>query len=74
MNELIEKVDNLKKELDSSPLITSVMEALEMTKKDKELSKLLKEYEENPKEELKEKILENKTFQTFKIKRKNAKI
>ncbi|MBR3211167.1 MAG: hypothetical protein IKF71_04450 [Bacilli bacterium] len=68
MNELIEKVDNLKKELDSSPLITSVMEALEMTKKDKELSKLLKEYEENPKEELKEKILENKTFQTFKIK------
>ena len=68
MNELIEKVDNLKKELDSSSLICSVKESLEKVKKDKELMNLLKEYEQYPKEEIKDKILENDTFKEFKIK------
>ncbi len=68
MNELIDKVEKLKRELDSSTLITSVKDALEKTKKDQELTSLLKEYEVTQKEEVKNKILENKTFQEFKIK------
>ena len=68
MNELIDKVDNLKKELDSSTLVTSVRESLAKVKQDQELMDLLKEYEQYPKEDTKNKILENKTFKEFKIK------
>ena len=68
MNELMGKVEQLKKELDSSTMIVSLKEALDNVKKDKELCSLLDSYQKYPDEEIKKKILENKTFQEFKIK------
>ena len=68
MNELLDKLDNLKNELDSSTLVIDLKKCLDKVKKDKELSKLLDEYKIYPNDKIKTKILENKTFQEFKIK------
>ena len=68
MNELLDRLDNLKNELDSSTLVIDLKKCLDKVKKDKELSKLLDEYKVYPNNKTKTKILENKTFQEFKIK------
>ena len=68
MNELMEKVENLEKCLDSSSLVLSVQEVLSRVKKDKKLSSLLEEYSLTPREDLKNQILENDLFQEYKIK------
>ena len=68
MNELLDRLDNLKNELDSSTLVIDLKKCLDKVKKDKELSKLLDEYKVYPNDKTKTKILENKTFQEFKIK------
>ena len=62
------RVDNLTKELDSSSLVLSLKDALKKVKKDKKLVSLLEEYSTYPKDEIKRQILENETFQDFKIK------
>ena len=68
MNELIDKVENLKSELNSSSLILDIKECLERIDSDPELKRLLDEYSIYPREDIKNKILENSTFQEFKIK------
>ena len=68
MNELMEKVEQLKKELDSSTLVLSLKDSLEKVKEDNELCSLLDTYQKNPSEDIRKKILENNTFQEFKIK------
>ena len=68
MNELIEKVDNLKKSLDSSDMVLSLKEVEDRVKKDSTLIGLLEEYQIYPREDLKEMILSSPLFQEFKIK------
>lgn len=68
MNELMNSVDNFLNELDSSSLVLDLKEVLAKVKKDKELVKLLEEYNTYPKEDIKNEIIKNKTFQEFKIK------
>lgn len=68
MNELMNSVDNFLNELDSSSLVLNLKEVLNKVKKDKELVKLLEEYNTYPKEDIKNEIIKNKTFQEFKIK------
>lgn len=68
MNELMNSVDNFLDELDSSSLVLNLKEVLNKVKKDKELVKLLEEYNTYPKEDIKNEIIKNKTFQEFKIK------
>ena len=68
MNELMNSVDNFLNELDSSSLVLNLKEVLDKVKKDKELVKLLEEYNTYPKENIKNEIIKNKTFQEFKIK------
>ena len=68
MNELMDKLDNLKNELDSSTLVNDIKSVLNKVKSDKDLMKLLDEYSKNNNTSLKEKILDNKTFREFKIK------
>ena len=66
MNELMDNVDNLINELESSNIIIDLKEALKKVKKDKELCSLIETYQYDKR--AKEKILDNKTFQEFKIK------
>ena len=68
MNELMNSVDKFLTELDSSSIVLNLKDALEKVKKDDELLKLLEEYNAYPKENIKNKILKNQTFQEFKIK------
>ena len=68
MNELIEKVENLKSELDSCSLVFSMKEVLEKVQKDSLLCSLLEEYSTYPREDIKTQILENDVFQEYKIK------
>lgn len=68
MNELMEKVDKLKNELDSSTMVLSLKDILDRIKNDKELSSLLERYSIYPDEKVKQQILDNDTFQEFKIK------
>ena len=62
------EVENLKKELDASTMIVSLKDLLKKVKKDKELCSLLESYQNNPDDRIKSQILDNKTFQEFKIK------
>ena len=68
MNELMNSVDNFLNELDSSSLVLDLKEVLNKVKEDKELVKLLEEYNTYSKEDIKNEIIKNKTFQEFKIK------
>ncbi|MBR4693227.1 MAG: hypothetical protein IKQ06_05245 [Bacilli bacterium] len=61
-------VDNFLNELDSSSLVLDLKEVLNKVKEDKKLVKLLEEYNTYPKENIKNEIIKNKTFQEFKIK------
>lgn len=66
MEKLIEKIENLKNELDKTPDIKKVKDLNEKIRKDKELLKLLEEYKNYPKEETKNKIQNNKLFKEYK--------
>ena len=68
MYELMNSVDNFLNELDSSSLVLDLKEVLNKVKEDKKLVKLLEEYNTYPKENIKNEIIKNKTFQEFKIK------
>jgi cell fate (sporulation/competence/biofilm development) regulator YlbF (YheA/YmcA/DUF963 family) len=66
MNELIDKVDNLKKTLDSNEEIIKLKEINEKIMQDKELLKDIEEYNRKPNEELKNKIINNSLFREYK--------
>ena len=68
MNELFEKLDNLKEELDSSELVKDLKRLQDEIKKDSALMSLIEEYSLKPSESLKMKILEKDVFQEFKEK------
>ena len=68
MNELMDKLDNLKNELDSSKMVLDIKEIRKRIENDKELSMLLEEYSLKPSEDIKTKILESDLFQEYKIK------
>ena len=62
------KMDNLIESLDSSTLVKDIKELNNKILKDKELSNLLKKYNEYPTKELKQQIIDNKLFQEYKVK------
>lgn len=66
MNELIEKVENLKQSLDNTNEIIKLKEINEMIMKDKELLKNIEDYNIKGNEELKEKIINHPLFREYK--------
>ncbi len=68
MNELLDKLDNLKDELDASSMVMDIRSLLKRIEEDTELSSMLKDYQVRPNDELKNKILESDLFQEYKIK------
>ena len=62
------KMDNLIESIDSSVLVKDIKELNKKIDNDKELSSLLKKYNEYPTKELKEEIMNNKLFREYKIK------
>lgn len=68
MEELITKVDNLKKQLDKTKQVTDIKALNEKVKKDKQLLSLIHEYQMTKKENIKQEILKNKLFREYKEK------
>lgn len=66
MNELIDKVDNLKKVIDNSPEIVKLKEINELIMKDKELLKDIEEYNRTQNEEIKNRIINHQLFREYK--------
>lgn len=66
MNELIDKVDNLKKALDEAKEIIKLKEINELIMKDKELLKDIEEYNLKHDEQIKNRIINNKLFREYK--------
>ena len=64
----MEKVENLITALNNTSTIKELEEINKKVEKDLELKKLLEEYSLTKKEELKKRIIENKTFQEYKEK------
>ena len=67
MEELIEKVEQLKSELDSNEHVMRIKELNEVIKKDNELMNLISEYRIKPNEELKMRIYSNPVFAEYKV-------
>ncbi|MBP5679360.1 MAG: hypothetical protein J6X28_06015 [Bacilli bacterium] len=68
MNELMDKIDNLKNELDSSSLVLDIKEIQKKIRMDSHLMGLLEEYSVHPRDEIKSEILESNLFQEYKLK------
>ena len=66
MNELIEKVENLKEELNNHKEIIKLKEINELIMQDKELLKNIEEYNRTNNIDLKEKIINHSLFQEYK--------
>ena len=66
MNELIDKVNNLKESLDSNEKIIKLKEINELIMQDKELLKDIEEYNRTNNLELKNKIINNNLFREYK--------
>ena len=66
MNELIDKVNNLKESLDSNEEIIKLKEINEKIMQDKELLKDIEEYNRTNNLELKNKIINNSLFREYK--------
>ena len=67
MNELIEKVDNLKKSIEELDKIKEIKELNKEIIKDKELLKLIEEYNRTQDEKLKQEIINNSLFKKYKV-------
>ena len=68
MEELMNKLDNLINALDKLDSVKELNVMNQLIEKDGELKELLDEYSKTTKKELKEKIINNKNFQTYKEK------
>ena len=66
MNELIDKVNNLKNTLDKEEAVVKIRELKEKVMKDSLLLDDIKKYQNNPNDKLKEKIINNKLFREYK--------
>ena len=67
MNELIEKVDNLKQSISELDKIKEIKELNKEIIKDKELLKLIEEYNRTQDEKLKQEIINNELFKKYKV-------
>ena len=67
MNELIEKVENLKKSIDEIDKIKEIQELNKEIIKDKELLKLVEEYNRTQDENIKKEIVNNELFKKYKV-------
>lgn len=68
MNELMELVDNLKKELDMTKEVQDIKDYNKKISKDKDLLSNIKKYNDTKDESLKKEILSNKLFNEYKEK------
>ena len=68
MNELMELVDNLKKDLDKTKEVQEIKKYNKIISKDKELLYKIKKYNDTKDESLKKEILSNKLFNEYKEK------
>ena len=71
MNELIELVDNLKKELDKTEEVKDIKKYNKIISKDKELLKEIEEYNTSKNDNTKNKIINNNNFLLYKEKETN---
>ena len=67
MNELIEKVDNLKQSISELDKIKEIQELNKEIIKDKELLKLVEEYNRTQDENIKKEIVNNELFKKYKV-------
>ncbi len=67
MNELIEKVNNLKESIDELEKIKEIKKLNKEVIKDKELLKLVEEYNRTQDEGLKKQIVNNELFKKYKV-------
>ena len=67
MNELIEKVENLKKSISEIDKIKEIQELNKEIIKDKELLKLVEEYNRTQDENIKKEIVNNELFKKYKV-------
>ena len=67
MRELIEKIDNVKKELDNSKEVKHIKELNSKLKDNKELISLIEKYNNTQDESIKEQIVNNKFFREYKF-------
>ena len=74
MNELINLVDDLKKDLDNTKEVKELLELKEQVNKDKELLSKIQKYNLTKNTKLKEEILSNELFNKFKDKEINLNI
>ena len=68
MEEIMNKLDNLEKALDNLDLVKEIKELTVEVNKNKELKKLIEEYQLKPTEEIKRKIIANDLFSRYKEK------
>ncbi len=68
MNELMEKIDNLKKELDNTKEVIDITNINNAIVKDKNLLSKITKYNETKDDKIKEEILNNKLFKEYKDK------
>lgn len=67
MNELIEKVDNLKKSISELDKVKEIKELNKEIIKDKELLNKIEEYNRTQDEKLKQEIINNELFKKYKV-------
>ena len=67
MKEIIEKVENLKLELDNSKEVKHIKELNSKIKDNKELLYLIEKYNSTQNESIKEEIINNKFFREYKL-------
>ncbi len=66
MEEIIEKLENLKKVLDNDDVIKTIKVLNKKLKKDNDLNKLIQEYQISRSEEVKAKIFKNELYLEYK--------
>ena len=66
MEELLEKIDNLKKSLDKDKRVIKIHTLNKKIKDNKELLSLIKDYKNKPSKDLKLKIYNNKLYKKYK--------
>lgn len=68
MNDLIDKVENLKEALNDTKQVKEIKDINKLIMNDKELLELIKKYNETQDEDIKIKILNNELFKDYKDK------
>ena len=68
MNDLIDKVENLKEALNDTKQVKEIKDINKLIMNDKELLKLIKKYNETQDEDIKTKIINNELFKDYKDK------